>query len=147
MRKMAGAFAAVTFTSDNILDASPLGVRKSVDSDSDDGNVAFDTEEAEELLKRELKENTFYAYNGRLWAPIDADAAVREHGKRYSSSFCGMLPDHPLRSAAILLASDKRIEHFILGVILFNCAFLLLEPPIIEAGTAEERTESFLDHT
>lgn len=101
--------------------------------------------DAERQLEQELAEHVCFVHEGRLYAPYDADASVRELGKVFAGKVYGMSPTHPFRARLILITADRRLEHFILLVIFVNCFFLLVEPPVVAAGSNEARAEIVLD--
>lgn len=135
-----------------LLGTDDVGLRAHHESDrghstDDDDEFEEHALEAERQLEQELAEHIHFVHDGRIYAPFEADATVREHGKAFAGRVCGMTPTHPIRARLILMAADRRLENVILLVIFVNCFFLLLEAPIVAAGSPEDLIEQMLDHT
>lgn len=86
---------------------------------------------------KEQAEHLFYCYEGILYASSSADSMACQYGRAFSGASFGMAVDHPIRSGCVRLVCDKRLDHFILLVILANSVFMLLEPLENEASSTD----------
>ena len=80
----------------------------------------------------------FFFFDGILYPSKSADALVQRKGTMFCGTSLGMTPDEPLREFAIKVVCNKRVQNFILFVIIANCVFMLFEPPVVVEGSAAE---------
>ena len=75
------------------------------------------------------EQSLYYCYEGAVYSTASADATIRQDGRKFRSTSCGMRCDHPLRSASIRIVCDRRLDLCVLSIILSNCVIMLFEPP------------------